>query len=187
MDRSNLETIIIFATRNILVWGGGLQYRGDRCIYLYQSWGEEGGNMLFRWFPIPWKRRVFLKIQKGLDLEDHLLWSSIIVMGKIKTVYSCGTIYTLWNSEAINQLNYFIWYAGRKNVYDCLFKESKQKFHHKNVYTMSQMISVLNFSYKVNVISATSELHYDWDRYFDRLYTRPAAGTIDKNRIFWAD
>ena len=38
---------------------------------------------------------------------------------------------------------------------------------------MSQMVSVLNFSYKVNVIRATSELHYDWDIYFDRLYFSP--------------
>ena len=74
-----------------------------------------------------------------------------------------------------------------KNVCDRLFKELKQRFHHKNFYNMSQMVSVLNVSYKVNVIRATSELHYDWDKYFDRLYKRPAAGMINKNHIFRAD
>ena len=74
-----------------------------------------------------------------------------------------------------------------KNVCDRLFKELKQRFHHKNVYNMSQMVSVLNVSYKVHVIRATSKLHYDWDKYFERLYKRPAAGTINKNHIFRAD
>ena len=70
---------------------------------------------------------------------------------------------------------------------DRLFKELKQRFHHKNVYNMSQMVSVLNVSPKVNVIRATSNFHHDWDKYFDRLYKRPAAGTINKNHIFRAD
>ena len=74
-----------------------------------------------------------------------------------------------------------------KNVCDRMFKELKQKFHHKNVYTMSQMVSVLNYSPKVHVIRAHSELHYDWDAYLDRLYKRPAAGTVNKNHIFRAD
>ena len=74
-----------------------------------------------------------------------------------------------------------------KNVCDRMFKELKQKFHHKNVYTMSQLITVLDYLTLVHVIRAPRELHYDWDTYFDRLYKRPTAGTIDKNHIFWAD
>ena len=68
-----------------------------------------------------------------------------------------------------------------------MFKELKQKFHHKNVYTISQMVSVLNNSPKVHVIRAPSEVHYDWDAYLDRLYKRPAAGTVNKNHIFRAE
>ena len=49
------------------------------------------------------------------------------------------------------------------------------------------MVSFLNVSPKVDVIRATSELYHDWDKYFDRLYKRPAAGTINKNHIFRAD
>ena len=65
-----------------------------------------------------------------------------------------------------------------------MFKELKQKFHHKNVYIMSQLI---NYLPKVNVIPAPSKLHLDWDKYLDRLYKRPAAGTINKNHIFRED
>ena len=32
------------------------------------------------------KNKGFLKMQKGLDLENHLIWSSIIVADKTKTV-----------------------------------------------------------------------------------------------------
>ena len=68
-----------------------------------------------------------------------------------------------------------------------MFKELKQKFHHKNVYTMNQLVTVLDYSPLVHVIRAPRELHYDWDTYFDKLYKRPAAGTINKNHIFRAD
>ena len=74
-----------------------------------------------------------------------------------------------------------------KNVCDRMFKELKQKFHHKNVYTMSQLVTVLDYSPLVHVIRAPRELHNDWDAYFDRLYKRPAAGTINRNHIFRAD
>ena len=66
-------------------------------------------------------------------------------------------------------------------------KELKQKFHHKNVYTMSQLVTVLDYSPLVHVICAPRELHNDWDTYFDRLYKRPATGTINKNHIFRTD
>ena len=74
-----------------------------------------------------------------------------------------------------------------KNVCDRMFKELKQRFHHKNIYTMDQLMSVLNYSPKVNAIRAPSEFHLDWDSYFDKLYKRPAAGTVTCNHIFRAD
>ena len=78
-------------------------------------------------------------------------------------------------------------FGHTQNVCDRLFKELKQRFHQKNFYTMSQIVSVLNVSYRVNVVFATSELHYDWDRYFDRLYKRPAVGAINKNNVLRSD
>ena len=74
-----------------------------------------------------------------------------------------------------------------KNVCDRMFKELKQKFHHKNVYTMGQLMDVLNYSPKVNAVRAPSEMHFDWGTYFDKLYKRPANGTVTKNHIFQAE
>ena len=52
---------------------------------------------------------------------------------------------------------------------------------------MSQLVTVLDYSPLVHVIRAPRELHNDWDAYFDRLYKRPAAGTINRNHIFRTD
>ena len=71
-----------------------------------------------------------------------------------------------------------------KNVCDRMFKELKQKFHHKNVYTMGQLMDVLNYSPKVNAVRAPSEMHFDWGTYFDKLYKRPANGTVTKIIFF---
>ena len=68
-----------------------------------------------------------------------------------------------------------------------MFKELKQKFSNKNVYTMGQLMGVLNYSPKVNAVRAPSEIHFDWGTYFDQLYRRPGNGTVTKNHIFQAE
>ena len=47
---------------------------------------------------------------------------------------------------------------------------------------MDKLMNVLNYSPKVNPIRAPSELHLDWDNYFEKLYKRPASGTVTQQR-----
>ena len=61
-----------------------------------------------------------------------------------------------------------------------MFKELKQQFHHKNVYTMGQLMDVLNYSPQVNAVRAPSDMYFDWGSYFDKLYKRPGNGTAKK-------
>ena len=74
-----------------------------------------------------------------------------------------------------------------KNVCDSMFKQLKHKFHHKNIYTMHQLMNALHYSPKVHAVRAPSEVHFDWDALFDKIYKRPAAGTVNKNHIFRAE
>ena len=71
-----------------------------------------------------------------------------------------------------------------KNVCDRLFKQLKRGFHYKNVYTMNQLIRVCNISDSITPIHCSSNNFFDWDLYLDRIYKRPAAGTVNKNHIF---
>ena len=124
-------------------------------------------------------------MQKRWDPEKHLLCSLIIVVVKTKPAYFFGMLYTLLKNVYTNKLNLYFWYVGTpKIVCDQIFKEIKQKFHHKNVYTMRQMVSVLNYLPKLHVIRAPRKVHYDWDASLDRLYKRPAAGTVNKKTHF---
>ena len=52
---------------------------------------------------------------------------------------------------------------------------------------MDHLMSVLNYSPKVNSIRAPSEFHLDWEKIFDKLYKQPAAGTVTCNHIFRAE
>ena len=71
-----------------------------------------------------------------------------------------------------------------KNVCDRLFKQLKGGFHYNNVYTMNQLICVCNiFSDSITPIHRLSNNFFNWDLYLDRIYTRPGAGTVNKNHI----
>ena len=73
-----------------------------------------------------------------------------------------------------------------KNICNQLFKQLKREFHYKNVYTMNELMSVCNISGCISPIRCTSNNFFDWDTYLDRIYTRLAPGTMNKNHIFRA-
>ena len=49
---------------------------------------------------------------------------------------------------------------------------------------MNQLIPVCNISDSITPIHCSSNNFFDWDLYLDRIYKRPAAGTVNKNHIF---
>ena len=48
---------------------------------------------------------------------------------------------------------------------------------------MVHPMNVLDYLPKVNVMRALSDLYFNWETYFDRLYKRPDVGTVIKNSI----
>ena len=73
-----------------------------------------------------------------------------------------------------------------QNICDRLFKQLKRDFHHKNVYTMGQLMNVCNISDTVTPVLCTSKDFFNWDKHLDRLYKRPGSGTVQLNHIFMA-
>lgn len=66
-----------------------------------------------------------------------------------------------------------------KNICDRRFKDLKQNFHHRNVYTFNQLTAVMregkvgqtsNPWLKVNAVEANA--FYNWDKYLDLLYRK---------------
>ena len=51
---------------------------------------------------------------------------------------------------------------------------------------MNELMAVCNISGCISPIRCTSNNFFDWDTYLDRIYTRPAPGTLNKNHIFQA-
>ena len=73
-----------------------------------------------------------------------------------------------------------------KNICDRLFKELKRDFHHKNIYNIDHMLCALNISRQVTSMLVTSKDFFNLDNFFDKVYKRPAPGTVNKNHIFIA-
>ena len=49
---------------------------------------------------------------------------------------------------------------------------------------MSQLINVLNISSQVTALLCSSTDFFNWDTFFDKVYKRPAGGTVSKNHTF---
>lgn len=69
-----------------------------------------------------------------------------------------------------------------KNPCDRCFNTLKKHYRKMDVYTMKQLLIVLNLEKGVSVFS--SEDHRDWDTLLDVLYRRMPAGSVKKNHNF---
>ena len=68
-----------------------------------------------------------------------------------------------------------------------MFNILKLHFRKQNVYTMDQMMHVLNRHDQVHDTPAKPSDFYDMDTYLDQLYRRFTPGTVHKAHIFSAD
>ena len=71
-----------------------------------------------------------------------------------------------------------------KNPCDRNFMLLKKNFHWKNIYTKQQLDNVLNSNDNVQAIRVTHDQFFDFDAFFDTIYKRPAAGTVNRSHIF---
>jgi hypothetical protein len=71
-----------------------------------------------------------------------------------------------------------------KNPCDRMFNILKLRFRKQNVYTMEQLLEVLNAQDQVNALRVQSSDFYDMDAFLDKFYRRFASGTVHKAHIF---
>ncbi len=74
-----------------------------------------------------------------------------------------------------------------KNACDRLFNQLKLQYHRSQVFTMGQMVQLLNSSLNVSFKEARSEDFADYGALLDKFYKKFPAGTIQRNHIFWVD
>ena len=66
-----------------------------------------------------------------------------------------------------------------KNICDRRFKDLKQNFHHRNVYTFKQLTAVMkegkcgqDSNQLLSVHAVEAKAFYNWDKYLDLLYRK---------------
>ena len=84
----------------------------------------------------------------------------------------------------------FLIMGHTKNICDRRFKDLKNKFHHRNVYTMQQLVNTLsegNEQY-VDVIPVNRNVFYNWDDFFTKtLCYKKAIKDCSKYHCFFYD
>ena len=84
----------------------------------------------------------------------------------------------------------FLIMGHTKNICDRRFKDLKNKFHHRNVYTMKQLIEVLSTDNQeyVNVIKVDKNSFFNWDEFFTtKLSYKKAIKDCSKYHCFFYD
>ena len=149
--------------------------------------GKKGGNNVVSMIEMTLKNKGVFKDAKEKGPGECLTLVFDNCGGQNKNRMVLRYLLYLVESNVFKTVEAVFLVAGHtKNVCDRLFKELKRGFHYKNVYTMNQLMSVCNISGSITPIQCTSNNFFDWDTYLDRIYSRPAPGTINKNHIFKA-
>ena len=90
--------------------------------------------------------------------------ASLLVMG--------GLLFRLERMGYFKQVNFVFLIVGHtKNAADRLFNCLKVQYHRQNIYTMDQLLNVLDDSPKVTVHQATASDFFDWDSYLHLFYS----------------
>lgn len=80
----------------------------------------------------------------------------------------------------------FLVVGHTKNACDCLFNSLKFGYRNKNVWSFSELLEVLDESYKVKV-HKTNHTHFkQWGKHLDEYYKKIVGGVLDKH-IFHVD
>ena len=99
--------------------------------------------------------------------------------------------FAIWLTEMgfFNEVNFVFLIVGHtKNAADRLFNCLKVQYRRQNIYTMDQLLHVLDDSPKVSVHQATASDFFDWDLYLNLFYSdfkkAGSGGLIKKHHIF---
>ena len=65
----------------------------------------------------------------------------------------------------------FLIVGHTKNAADRLFNMLKKLYRLRNLYTMEELITTLNYSQTINVVPAVEEDFEDWESFFDLFYS----------------
>jgi hypothetical protein len=91
----------------------------------------------------------------------------------------------LVESGVFKRVNFLFLVRGHtKNPCNRMFNIFKLGFRKQNVYTMEQLLQVLNAQDQVNALRVQPSDFYDMDAFLDKLYRQFTSGTVHKAHIF---
>jgi hypothetical protein len=119
--------------------------------------------------------------------ELNIIYDNCTGQNKNNTVLK----YLVWLTEMgyFKQVNFIFLIVGHtKNAADRLFNALKKKYRKQNIYTLEELLSVLDESDTVTVMQSTPEDFCDWESYLDLFYRdykmSGGGGLIKQNHMF---
>ena len=151
--------------------------------YVYdESKGGKGGNNVASLL-LQYVRENFVDSNLGPMMELNIIMDNCAGQNKNRMVIRMAAyMLELRYFKRINLI--FLVKGHTKNMCDRMFNSMKQRYHHRNIYTLEDTYKILNLDDMVTVFPTTSTNFYDWDSFYDTVYKRPKGGSIKKNHLF---
>ena len=147
-----------------------------------ESQGGKGGNNVASLL-LQYVRENFVDPNLGPMMELNIVMDNCAGQNKNRMVIRMASY--MLELQYFKRINLIFLVKGHtKNMCDRMFNSMKQRYHHRNIYTLEDTYKILNLDDKVTVIPTTSTNFYDWDSFFDTVYRRPKGGSIKKNHLF---
>ena len=158
------------------------------AFYYKEGVGKKGGNNVAS---LLWKNAK-LKLHLERSKKDGALKEYILTMdncgGQNKNRMVIRFLLMMAELKVYKKvLLLFLVRGHTKNPCDRMYMLLKQRFHFKNVYTMSQLHDNLNSNDDVNAIESTVEDFYDLDTVLAKYYSVPQSGTVNRSHMFIMD
>ena len=147
-----------------------------------ESEGGKGGNNVASLL-LQYVRENFVDSNLGPMMELNVIMDNCAGQNKNRMVIRMASY--MLELRYFRRINLIFLVKGHtKNMCDRMFNSMKQRYHHRNIYTLEDTYKILNLDDKVTVFPTTSTNFYDWDSFFDTVYKRPKGGSIKKNHLF---
>ena len=149
--------------------------------------GKKGGNnvasLLLKLLQLP---EIDLLEKEEAGGELNFILDNCSGQNKNRMVLRLANL--LVESGHFKKVNFLFLVRGHtKNPCDRMFNILKLRFRKQNVYTMEQLLQVLNKQDQVNALRVLPSDFYDIDAFLNKFYRQFTTGTVHKSHIFSCD
>ena len=171
--------INVFGIVDCCIFGGKLSAH----VY-HEGIGKKGGNNVASLL-VNELKRLNIMLDNATGKELTIIMDNCAGQNKNRMVLRLATY--LVEAEYFAKVSFIFYIVGHtKNACDRWFNTLKRTYRRSNIYSINQLTTAMQHP-MINITVVQTTDFKDWDKFFNSIYKKLAAGTVHKTHIFSAN